>query len=92
MTDWFEYVDRIQNAMKAVDKAHAAGVELMENANGGTVKKFHDEMLALSHHLEQMREILAHNDTYTMDEIAEAIARTMGTDHTYHRIQPYDTK
>jgi hypothetical protein len=91
MTDWYEMIDSIQRAMGAIEKAHSVTLELKDKADAASVKKFHDEMITLMHHLEQMQQILAHNDTYSFDELAEAFSRTMGNDHSYHRIEPYDT-
>ena len=85
MTDWFEMIEGIQNAMKAVDKAHVATEQLRSQANGQTVKQFHDEMMALADHLARLQQILAHNADFTMDEIAEAVGHSLGTAHTYHR-------
>ena len=92
MTDWFEMVESMQNAMQAVDKAHAASQQLRQNATGKSVKNFHDEMMALARHLEQLERILDNNQDYTMDEIAEAIGHSMGTPHTYHRMGTVENK
>lgn len=92
MTDWYEMVESIQNAMHALDQAHAASKELRQNASGQTVKIFHDKMEKLAEHLQQLQKILDNNEQYTMDEIAEAIGHSMGTQHTYHRMGPYEPK
>ena len=92
MTDWFEMVEGIQNAMKAVGKAHVATEQLRQQANGQTVKQFHDEMVELAGQLARLQQILAHNPEFTMDEIAEAVGRNLGTAHTYHRYGSVEPK
>lgn len=92
MTDWATIVEQIQNAMQAVDKAHQASESLREKTDRDAVEKFQAEMKELSKHLEQMQNILAHEDTYTIDELAEALGAAMGTKETYHRIPHYEIK
>lgn len=92
MTDWFEMVESMRNAMSAVEKAHSATIDLKQKADAANVKKFQDEMMTLTHHLEQMQKILSHNDTYSIDELAEAFSKAMGTEQNYHRIERYNTK
>ncbi|MEI7844284.1 MAG: hypothetical protein WCK35_00635 [Chloroflexota bacterium] len=92
MTDWNTMVDSIHNAMQAVDKAHDATESLREKTDREAVEKFQAEMKELSKHLEQMQAILAHEDTYTMDELADALGAMLGTEKTYHRIAHYEIK
>lgn len=90
MTDWYAMVDGIQAAMQAVDKAHDAAENLREMKNKEAIQKFQAEMAELCKHLEQMKQILAHEDTYTMDELADALSKMLGEGKTYHRIEHYD--
>lgn len=92
MTDWITMVDSIQAAMQAVDKAHAATETLREKTSQEAIEKFQAEMKELSKRLEQMQTILAHEDTYTIDELADAIGVMMGSEQTYHRIAHYELK
>ena len=92
MTDWYAMTESIHIAMQAVDKAHAASETLREKTDREAVEKFRDEMLVLSKHLEQMQQILAHEDTYTLDELADALGKMLGTGETYHRISHYEVK
>jgi uncharacterized protein YukE len=92
MTDWFSMVDSIHAAMQAVDKAHEASESLREKTDRESMEKFQAEMKELSRHLEQMQNILAHEDTYTLDELADALGATLGTGQTYHRIAHYEVK
>jgi uncharacterized protein YukE len=90
MTDWDSLVDHIQNAMLAIDKAHAATETLREKTDREAFEKFQLEMKELQKHLEQMQNILAHEDTYTIDELADALGTAMGSGQTYHRIPHYE--
>jgi hypothetical protein len=92
MTDWFAMTESIHSAMQAVEKAHAATETLREKTDRETVENFQAEMKILSAHLEQMQQILAHEDTYTMDELANALGKMLGTGVTYQRIPHYDVK
>jgi len=92
MTDWFSMVDSIQSAMHAVEKAHIAAESLREKTDREAIEKFQVEMAELGKHLEQMQNILAHEDTYTIDELAEALGKMLGNGQTYHRIAHYDIK
>ncbi len=87
MTDWELMVERIQAAMHAVDKVHEAKKSLTEQATSEKLAKFQAEMKALEDHLRLMKQILDHEDTYTLDEIAAALNRTLNKDtDSYHRI------
>jgi hypothetical protein len=92
MTDWYTMTESIQAAMQAVDKAHAATESLREKTDREAVEKFQAEMKELCKHLEQMQNILAHEDTYTIDELADAIGSMLGTGQTYRRIPEYEIK
>jgi len=92
MTDWYTMVDSIQAAMQAVEKAHIATETLREKQDRDAVEQFQAEMKQLSIHLEQMQKILAHEDTYTLDELADALSNMMGEGSSYHRIAHYEVK
>ncbi len=92
MTDRDEMVEEIKAAMLAVDQAHAATENLREKANREALEQFQAQMKALYRRLEQMKAILAHEDTFTLDELAEAIGETLSQRETYHRIAPVESK
>jgi uncharacterized protein YukE len=92
MTDWDSMVEEIQGAMQAVDRAHAATETLREKTDREGLEKFQTEMKELHKRLEQMQAILAHEDTYTIDELADALGSAMGSGQTYHRIAHYEVK
>ena len=85
-------VDSIHAAMHAVDQAHEASETLREKKDRETVEYFQLKMKELSRHLEHMQQILSHEGTYTMDELADALSTMLGEGHTYRRIEPYETK
>lgn len=92
MTDRDQMVEQIQAALQAVEQAHAAGQELKKDAAAEKLAAFKARMLELEEHLALMKQILAHEDTYTMDEIASSLARLLGGPESYHRIQHFEIK
>lgn len=93
MTDWDLMVERIQNAMKALEEAHEAKESLRNQANGETLTKFQKEIKELEEHLRLMKQILEHEDTYSMDEIAAALGRALSRERaSYRRIPEFDAK
>ncbi len=92
MTDRDLMVERIHAAMQAVEQAHTAGEELKKSADSEKLDAFRARMLELEQHLELMKEILTHEATYTMDEVAAGLARTLGEREGYHRIPHYVVK
>jgi hypothetical protein len=92
MTDRDQMVEEIHAAMLAVDQAHAATENLREKADREALEQFQVQMKALYRRLEQMKAILAHEDTFTLDELAEAISETLSQRETYHRIARVEPK
>lgn len=92
MTDWYSMVESIHDAMQAVEKAHEASETLCEKSDRENIQNFQIRMQELSKRLEQMQEILSHEDTYTLDELADVFGQMLGDRKTYHRIPHYDLK
>lgn len=91
MTDWDLMVERIQNAMQALETAHKAKESLRNQANGETLTKFQKEIKELEEHLRLMKQILEHEDTYSMDEIADALGHTLNRERaSYRRIPEFE--
>lgn len=90
MTDWDTMVEQIQAAMQAVDEAHAATQSLRAKADRDAIEKFQAQMKALYNRLDEMRKILAHEDQYALDELADALGASLGHKEAYHRIPHYD--
>lgn len=91
MTDIDTMVENIQAAMQAVDKAHAATESLRANPDREAIEKFQKRIRELHERLEQMQRILAHEDEYAIDELADAIGAALGHKGEYHRIAHYDS-
>jgi hypothetical protein len=83
-------VENIQSAMQAVDKAHAATESLRANPDRDAIDKFQKRMKELYDHLEEIQRILAHEDQYAIDEIADALGAALGHRGEYHRIPHYE--
>lgn len=90
MTDLETMVENIQAAMQAVDAAHAATESLRAKADREAIENFQKRMKELHEHLEEIQRILAHEDQYAIDEIADAIGAALGHKGEYHRIPHYD--
>ncbi len=90
MTDWDTMVEHIHAAMQAVDEAHVATESLRSNVDREAIEEFQARMKALHHRLEQMQKILAHEDEYAIDELADALGAALGHKEEYHRISHYD--
>jgi hypothetical protein len=90
MTDWDSVVEQIQAAMQAVDKAHVATETLREKVDREALQKFQTRMSELRKHLEQIQNILAHEDAYAIDEVADALGVALGRQGSYHRIPHYE--
>ena len=90
MTDWDTMVEHIQAAMQAIDEAHAASESLRARADREAVERFQAQMKELHDRLEEMQKILAHEDEYALDELADAIGAALGHKEEYHRIPHYE--
>lgn len=90
MTDWDTMVEQIHAAMQAVDDAHAATESLRAKADRDAIEKFQVQMKVLHHRLEEIHKILAHEDQYALDELADALGASLGHKEEYHRIPHYD--
>lgn len=93
MTDWNLMVERIQNAMQALEKAHQSKQDLEGDVNGETLTKFQNEVKHLEEKLRLMKQILENEDTYSMDEIAAALGRALGREEPgYRRIPEFQAQ
>ena len=88
MTDWDLIVERIQNAMQAVDQAHEAGENLRNEATPETFDEFKANMQELCEHLSALKSAMEHSSTYTMDELVDALSQmSSGKPAAYRRTQ-----
>lgn len=74
MTDWDLMKEYIQNAMQAVDQAHAAGEQLRNHATPEHLDAFKAQMEELYSHLRTLKQALEHESTYSMDELIDMLS------------------
>ena len=88
MTDWDLIVERIQNAMQAVDQAHEASENLRNHTTPETFDEFQMQMQELCEHLGALKNVLEHAGTYTMDELVDVLSQmSSGKPAAYRRTQ-----
>jgi hypothetical protein len=88
MTDWDLIVERIQNAMQAVDQAHEATENLRNHATTEAFDEFKAHMLELCEHLSALKNVMEHTSTYSMDELVDVLSRmSSGKPAAYRRTQ-----
>jgi hypothetical protein len=93
MTDWDQITESIQNAIQAMDKAHAASKAVREKATPETVDAFRDEMKTLHDHLAAIKFILEHESAYSTDEMVDVFSRLYGGKPSIYRATThYKTK
>jgi len=86
MTDWDLIVERIQNAMQAVDQAHAASENLRNHATPENFDEFKEHMQDLCEHLSALKNVMEHSSTYTMDELVDVLSQmSTGKPAAYRR-------
>jgi hypothetical protein len=69
--DWEWMIERMQNAMKALDEAQAAKNKFNEDANPETFDAFRSEMAELAQHLNDLKQMLDHEGVYVEEEIID---------------------
>ena len=88
MTDWDLIVERIHNAMQAVDQAHEASENLCNHTTPETFDDFKSQMEELCEHLKTLKNVMEHTSTYTMDELVDALSKMYsGKPAAYRRTQ-----
>ncbi len=90
MTDRDLMVERIQAALQALDEAHVAKETLRKQTNSTTLNSFRQRMLKLANELDELKQILNHENDYMQDELAEVISETLHEPHSYRRIPPVE--
>jgi hypothetical protein len=73
--DWEWMIERMQNAMKALDDAQAAKNKFSENANPETFDAFKSEMADLATHLNDLKHMLEHEGVYVEEEMIDIFKR-----------------
>lgn len=74
MTDWDLMKEYLQNAMQAVDEAHAAGEKLRNHTTPEHFDAFKEQMDTLYSHLRALKQALEHESTYSMDELVDMLS------------------
>lgn len=88
MTDWDAITEYIRNAMQAVDKAHEVTNDLRENVTPEVIDEFRSQMNELTQHLTKLQTVLAHQDTFALEELADRLAATIGGKRSEYRRTP----
>ena len=86
MTDWDLMTEYIHNAMKVVDKAHAATRQLRENATPETFDNFRAQLDELVEHLTKLQTVLENQEAFALDELADWLSKAFtGKPSEYRR-------
>jgi len=86
MTDWDLITEQIQNAMQAVDRAHEASENLRNHTTPEAFDEFKAQMQTLCEHLSDLKTVMEHTSTYTMDELVDVLSRmSTGKPAAYRR-------
>jgi hypothetical protein len=88
MMDWDLMTEYIQNAMQAVEKAHDAANGLRENTNRETLDQFRRQMAELTDHLSKLQNVLEHQDTFVLEELADRLSALMSGKRPEYRRTP----
>lgn len=85
MTDRDLMVERIQNAMQALDRAHAAGGDLRKDVNAEKLQAFREHMSDLCVELEELKNALDHQAIYGEDELINLFSQLFSGKPTPYR-------
>ncbi len=88
MTDWYEIVEFIHNAMQAVDKAQRASEELKQNVNHNTFDAFRARMEELHKRLSKLKMVLDNEEAYVVDELVDALSQAYSGHKAEYRKTP----
>lgn len=89
MTDWEEMVSNIENAIHALEGAHAASQTLKQTANTQAFDSFLRRMTELQDHLSKLKTVLDNEEAYAVDELVEALSRLYGGHTAHYRRTPH---
>ena len=88
ITDWDLIIEYIHNPMQAVDEAHNVTNELREKATPEVFDEFRSKMDELTEHLTNLQTVLAHQDTFALEEMADWLSVTIGGSRSEYRRTP----
>ena len=94
MTDWELIKEQIDNAMKAVDRAHEAKESMEQTKSPQSVDQFTDRLQELCDQLSTLKSILNREGQVTMDEISDMLSKMLhGKPSPYRRTpRPEDVR
>jgi hypothetical protein len=86
MTDWDLMTEYIRNAMHAMDKTHAASLQLRKNVNPETFDNFRAQLNELTAHLTKLQIVLNNQEAFAIDEAADWLSKAFtGKPSEYRR-------
>jgi hypothetical protein len=85
MTDRELMMERIQNAMQALDRAHDVSSELRNEVNKENLEAFRKQMRDLCGELEMFKKVLDNQALYGQDEIISLFRQVFGAGPTPYR-------
>lgn len=88
MSEMTLIAEDILNTMKAVDEAHHAGNELLDETNHEKFDAFKARMITLQEHLSKLKMVLDNEEAYAMDELIDALNYAYTTHDIHYRRTP----
>jgi hypothetical protein len=88
MSELTMMAETIREAMRAVEEAHAATVELGETTNHETFNAFKVKMTELEEHLTKLMMVLDNEEAYAMDQLMDALSRAYSDHRADYRRTP----
>lgn len=85
MTDRDLMLERIQNAMQALDRTHVAGSELRNDVNAKNLEVFQSHMRDLCGELESLKNALENQALYGQDEMINLFSELFNGKPTPYR-------
>lgn len=88
MTDWDMMTENIRNAMQAMDEAQRARQALLEQPTPDKFDAFRSEMQELTEHLTQLQTVLANEESFAVDELADWLSQVFTGHRADYRHTP----
>ncbi|MBI5295740.1 MAG: hypothetical protein HY869_09710 [Chloroflexi bacterium] len=88
MTDWDMMTENIRNAMQAMDEAQRARQALLEQPTPDKFDAFRAEMQELTEHLTQLQTVLADEESFAVDELADWLSQVFTGHRAEYRHTP----
>ena len=88
MTDWNMMTENIRNAMQALDEAQRAREDLHTQPTPDKFDAFRAEMQELIEHLTQLQSVLANEEKFAVDELADWLSSVFTGHRAEYRQTP----